>query len=97
MDLTKLRTLARKAGVSTPDKLDASHEKSLKSVSRADEDDFDHALLKQIVSEHDQALESYKREAGHGSSPEVQAYAKAMLPKLERHVRQARRLDASAR
>ncbi|HEX4164040.1 MAG TPA: DUF4142 domain-containing protein [Bryobacteraceae bacterium] len=91
-DLRKLTAIAGKTGGIVPNTLDDPHAAQIKQVAKAKDAAFDHQFLKTVVLEHEQALASFKREADGGSTPELQAYAKALLPYLERHMKQAKKL-----
>ena len=95
-DLKKLTAIANKTGGVAPNTLDDVHVSAIKKLSKAKGDTFDHQFLKMVVNEHENALVSVKREADHGASPDLQAYAKALLPHLEHHLKQARKQDLSS-
>ena len=95
-DLKKLTAIANKTGGIAPNTLDDVHLSAIKKLSKAKGDAFDHQFLKLVVNEHENALVSVKREADHGASPDLQAYAKALLPHLEHHLKQARKRDLSS-
>ncbi len=96
LDLKKLTLIANKTGGVAPNTLDDVHLTAIKKLSKAKGDAFDHQFLKLVVNEHENALVSVKREADHGASPDLQAYAKALLPHLEHHLKQARKQDLSS-
>ncbi len=91
-DLKKLMTVANKTGGIAPTTLDDTHQNAVKRLHKSKGKPFDHAFLKVVVNEHENALVSYKREADHGFTPSLQAYAKATLPQLEHHLKLARQL-----
>jgi putative membrane protein len=56
---------------------------------------FDLTFLKTVVNEHENAFVPYKREADNGFNPNLKTYAKGALPRLDSHLKQARRLAAT--
>ena len=94
-DLKRLALISNKTGGIAPNTLDDVHAGVVKRLSKSKGTQFDHAFLKAIVNEHENALTSFQREAEHGFNPSLQAYAKATLPKLESHIKLAKELDAS--
>jgi len=96
----QLKTLAgiadKNVGVA-PDTLDDAHVNTLKRVSKYKSKSFDHQFLKVVVNQHENALVSFKREADHGFNQDLQAFAKNALPKLEQHLKEAKKLDAAAK
>ncbi len=96
-DLHKLAAIAGKVGGIVPNTLDDPHKAQLKKVSKASSDSFDRQFLKTVILEHEQAAASFKREADLGSTPELQAYAKALLPHLDAHLKQAKQLAPANR
>ncbi len=96
-DLKKLTAIANKTGGVAPNTLDDVHMKTVKTVNKFKARAFDHEFLKAIVNQHESALVSFKREADHGFNPDLQAYAKAALPKLEQHLKTAKQLSSSAK
>ncbi len=95
-DLRKLKAVAGKVGGIVPNTLDDPHQAQMKQVSKAKGDSFDHQFLKTVILEHEQALASFKREADGGSTPELESYAKALLPHLSEHMKLAKKLAGGA-
>ncbi len=93
-DLKKLTAIANKTGGVAPNTLDDVHMNTAKRLNKLKGQSFDHAFLKAIVNQHENALVSFKREADHGFNQDLQAYAKAMLPKLEQHLKIAKQLSS---
>lgn len=96
-DLKKLTAIANKTGGVAPNTLDDVHMTVVKQVKKFKGKFFDHQFLKAIVNQHENALISFKREADGGFNPDLQAYAKAMLPNLEEHLKMAKQLSSSAK
>lgn len=93
-DLKQLTLIANKTGGIAPNTLDDVHSSAIKRINKSKGSQFDHAFLKAVVNEHENALTSFQREAEHGFNPSLQSYAKSTLPKLERHLKLAKELNA---
>jgi len=96
-DLKKLTAIANKTGGVAPNTLDDVHMNIVKQVKKSKSKSFDHQFLKAIVNQHENALASFKREADSGFNPDLQAYAKAMLPNLEEHLKMAKQISSAAK
>jgi putative membrane protein len=94
-DLKRLSVIAKKNGVNAPAKLDEVHMNFVKRLNKSKGKSFDLAFLKTVVNEHENAFIPYKREADNGFNPSLKAYARHALPRLDAHLKQARRLAAS--
>jgi putative membrane protein len=94
-DLKKLTSIANQTGGVAPDTLDDVHMSAVRRLQKSKGKPFTHAFLKTIVNDHENVLISYKREADHGFDPKLQAYAKAALPRLEAHLRDAKELASA--
>ncbi len=96
-DLDKLTAVANKVGGIAPNSLDDVHKNVIKRVHAAKGSSFDHAFLKAMVNQHESALVSFHREADHGFNQDLQAYAKAAIPHLEEHLKEAKQLAGSSK
>ncbi len=96
-ELKTLAGIANKNGGVAPDTLDDVSANTLKQVSKSKSKSFDHQFLKAVVNQHENALVSFKREADHGFNADLQAFAKDALPKLEEHLKEAKKLDAGGK
>ena len=94
-DLKKLTAIARRTGASAPSTLDDVHMNFVRRLNKSKGKSFDLTFLKTVVNEHENAFMPYKREADNGFNSSLKAYAKAALPRLDSHLKQARRLAAT--
>lgn len=56
---------------------------------------FDRSFIRDEVTDHEKALAEFKREADHGTNPELKAWAQKMIPVLEDHLNTAKSLEKS--
>jgi putative membrane protein len=54
--------------------------------------DFDHAFMKHMVSDHQEAIALFEREAKDGKDPELKDFASKTLPTLREHLKMARKI-----
>ena len=82
----ELEALAAKTGVSIPNGIDVGKIATVQQLEHLKGANFDRAFAKDEVAAHRQAIAEFKREADHGSDPDVKAYAAKMLPVLQKHL-----------
>jgi putative membrane protein len=73
---------------------DAAAEAKLRSLNGAA---FDRAYLQAAVSDHQQAIALFSREASSGQDPALKAFAQQKLPMLQQHLQLAQSLNSSNR
>jgi putative membrane protein len=59
------------------------------SWSKKDAKDFDHDYVEKMVSDHENAVKLFQKEANDGSDTETTAFARKLLPKLQHHLQEA--------
>lgn len=81
----KLASIATAKAVKVPaqDPGDAS------KWTKKDGKDFDKDYVDKMVSDHKDAVELFQKEADKGTDPELQAFARDTLPKLQHHLEMA--------
>lgn len=82
----QLAALAAKTGVTIPNGIDTSKISTIKQLEPLKGAAFDRAFAKTEITTHHQAIAEFKREAEHGSDPDVKAYAQQTIPTLEKHL-----------
>jgi putative membrane protein len=88
-ELLELAT-AKKADISTrPDAKDAA---ALEKFAKLRGAEFDREYMKQMVTDHEEAVALFEREAKDGQDPELKAWAAKTLPTLREHLKMARDL-----
>lgn len=80
-----LAALAAAKGVTIPAKdLD-----TVKKWSKQDSKSFDHEYLSKMVSDHEDAVKLFQKQAVEGKDEETVAFARKVLPKLQHHLQLA--------
>ncbi len=91
---TELATLAKTKGLAVPTTLDSEHNAIVQKLTSKSGADFDAAYSKQMMEDHDKTIELFKG-ATKSSESDVAAFAKKMLPTLEKHKQMADSLPTS--
>lgn len=82
-------------GIVSLDALDATHEHMLGQLREAPATDFDRIYIRTMVRGHMDSVARLQRMAQEGQDPEVRGYAKQTLGVVERHLAEAKRIDAT--
>ena len=85
-----LSVLATKTGTSIPKALPP--DRNVSRLAHLKGSSFDHAFAQEEVQMHRSAMVAFKREAEHGTDPDVKAWAQSQLPTLEGHLQAAQDL-----
>jgi putative membrane protein len=84
---------AREAGLHPrPPMLEPAQRQMLRQLERATARQFDRLYLRQQISAHQQALGLHQRYARNGDAPPLRRAAAGIVPVVEGHLAQARRL-----
>jgi putative membrane protein len=87
--------LANTSGDTVPRGIDIRRDRAAAQLAHLTGKRFDRAFLSDEIAAHEKAIAAFRREAAHGSKPEVKAMASRMIPVLEKHLETARRLAKS--
>lgn len=82
-------------GIVSLDALDATHEHMLGELREAPEADFDRAYIRMVVRGHMDSVSRLRRMALDGQDAEVRGYARQTLGIVQRHLDEAKRIDAT--
>jgi putative membrane protein len=85
----ELKAIAEQRGITLPPTLDSKDEAQVKRLSKLHGASFDHAYIRDMVSDHKQDVAAFRHESTSGKDPEVKAWAGKMLPTLEDHLKEA--------
>ncbi len=89
----ELDELAQKLGAPIPKGIDIARDRADERVIHAKGASFDREFVQEEILSHRQAITEFQREAGHGDNADVRAYAKKMIPVLEKHLHMAEDLS----
>jgi putative membrane protein len=89
-----LMKLAEKKNLKIPRNLDGRHQELIERFGKMRETDFDRQYIKQMVQDHQEAVNLFEREAKNGQDAELKTFAEKTLPTLRNHLRMAQALEA---
>jgi putative membrane protein len=93
----RLKEIAAKQNLTLPAKLDAKNQAAYDRLSKLSGAEFDKAYVREEAKDHKSAIAEFRREASHGTNPELKKYASETLPELEHHLQLAEATEPSAR
>jgi putative membrane protein len=93
----ELKSIAGKAGITLPTSMDAKSQATYDRLSKLSGAAFDREYMKDMVSDHKTDVNEFKREAAHGTDPELKAFASKTLPTLEEHLKLAETVQAKVK
>jgi len=89
----KLAAVAHKLDLVVPDDATLVDQAKKKMLEMRDES-FDKAYAENQVKAHEDTIELFQKEADSSDKPELKAFAKDTLPKLQEHLKMAKELQA---
>jgi putative membrane protein len=93
----ELKQLASAKGVTIPADLDPKHQATHDRLSKLSGAEFDRAYMQQMVNDHRETVNDFRRESKSGSDSDVKAWAAKTLPTLEHHLQMAESTAAKAK
>lgn len=91
----ELKQIAAKMNMTVPDKMNAKDMEEYNRLNAMSGPEFDKAYTRAQVREHRADIAEYRREADHGTDPELKQYAANTLPVLERHLQMAKNAESA--
>jgi putative membrane protein len=88
----ELKTVAAKSGVALPATPSPEQKAVAEKLAKMQGPDFDKAYAKQMVSDHEEAVALFQKEASSGSDADLKAFAQKTLPTLQEHLKMAKAL-----
>jgi putative membrane protein len=87
----RLKAVADSLHVTLPVTISTSQQKMITDLQKRSGKDFDKAYIARMVSDHQQDIDEFERQAKKGV-PEVSAFANSSLPMLHKHLDSAQNL-----
>ena len=88
----KLADLAKSKGIELPDSMGEKHMETLEALQATNGPRFDAKYMEEMVKKHEATVQLLKDEIASGQDAAVKAFAQEMLPTVESHLKEARRL-----
>ena len=92
-DYSQLGAVAKKAGLTVPDGLDAQHKHMAASFEKLKGKAFDHRYIHDMVAGHKAAIATFTKASTDAQNPDLKAYAQQDLATLEKHLTGAQALE----
>ena len=89
----ELKALAQSKGVTLPTETDKKHKNKMDKLSKMQGPDFDRAYMKDMVKDHKDDVEDFRKEARKAKDGDLQGWASKTLPVLEEHLAMARKTN----
>lgn len=86
----QLKQVASEEGITLPDKLSAKDEATKDRLEKLSGEQFDHAYMRDMVTDHTKDVTEFRTEAKAGKDASVKNFAQQTLPTLEDHLKQAK-------
>jgi putative membrane protein len=86
----ELNAAAREDGVTIPQGLSEEHKGDAARLSSLEGAEFDKAYMKLMVSDHEEDVALFEKEANTGKDTNVKAFAQKTLPVLKEHLQMAK-------
>jgi len=80
-----LKALATKKNFTLPTDI-GSHKSTYDKLNGLSGTDFDKAYVDDMVSDHEEDVEAFQKQADHSTDPEVKAFAAKVLPVVKKHL-----------
>jgi putative membrane protein len=91
---SELTRLATSKGDTPPSELDSKNKATLERLSKLTGDQFDKAYMTDMVTDHEEDVAEFQKEANSASDPDIKAFAAKTLPTLQEHLQLAKSIHA---
>ena len=91
----ELKEVASKSNIDLPPDLNKKDQATYDRLSKLSGAAFDRAYAQDMVTDHQEDIAEFKKEAGGGQNEDIKKFASSTLPTLEDHLRQAREMEKS--
>jgi putative membrane protein len=88
----QLKQVAAKLGWTLPTDMGPRHRETYANLEKLSGAQFDAAYRLAMVSDHSKTVAAFQQQAEYGKTPELSAFARTVLPKLQHHLEMAQAL-----
>jgi putative membrane protein len=92
--LQELTDLMKDKNVQLPNAVPTEAQQDLSKMNGLTGGDFDREFANKMVSDHQQAIQLFRDEQASAQDPDLKKYIDNVLPKLEKHLDEAQRLQS---
>ena len=86
----ELMQIAARHNMALPTGVDPKDQAAYDRLSKLSGSQFDRAYMRAMVTDHEEDVTEFKREASAGKNPDLKSFASETLPTLEDHLKQSR-------
>ena len=89
----KLKDVASKNNINLPSGMNKKDQATYDRLSKLSGPAFDRAYAQDMVTDHQEDIAEFKKEANDGENKDIKNFASSTLPTLEDHLKQAREME----
>jgi putative membrane protein len=89
----RLADLARQDGIAAPQELDKKHQDKFDKLAQYSGNKLDEEYMGEMISEHQDDVKAFEKEAKDGKDPALRQFAASTLPTLEEHLSLAKQVN----
>lgn len=89
----ELKVLASSKKIDVPSALDDKHQRKVDELNGTTKDNFDKTYIKQMVEDHQEDVDLFKKQSGSAKDPAIKAFASKTLPMLTMHLDSAKAIQ----
>jgi putative membrane protein len=90
----RLMAIAEEKGIQLPQELPDDVQQSYEDLQQLSDAGFDQAYMDEMVTDHENSVELFERQAQSGQDPDLRAFAEESLPTLREHLQLAEEIRA---
>ncbi len=88
---TELLKIADSKNLTPAQQMDQKHQQALQKLSGLQGTEFDRAYLKQLVTDHEEAVQLFTQASKHCRDQDLKAFATRTLPAIQEHLQMVKR------
>ncbi len=89
----ELKKVASKNNINLPSGMNRKDQATCERLSKLSGAEFDRAYAQDMVTDHQEDIAEFKKEASAGQNDDLKNFASSTLPTLEDHLKQAREME----
>lgn len=89
----ELRTLAKNKNFVLPNTMEDKHNRTISNLQQKTGNDFDKDYIKNMVDDHQDDIDEFKKQAENGDDADLKAFASKILPVLQSHLDSAKSIQ----
>jgi putative membrane protein len=90
----RLMAIAEEKGIQLPQQLPQDVQQTYQELQQLSDAEFDRAYMDEMVTDHEEDVQAFERQAQSGQDPDLRAFAQETLPTLHEHLELAEQIRA---